>query len=331
MYRTIIVPLDGSNRSHAALPVASRLAREMGARLELVRVHTDERRDLADDPSWDALFRESEQRYLESLAEAYRPLAGNEVGTALLSLPVVRSLTEFASSRVAPLFVMATRGRTGLRRALLGSTSDGLVRHGETPVLVLRDRPNDEDTPLWKLQDRPFARIVVALDGTGFAEGAVAHALAIARAAVARLHLVRVVGPVMTSGVIDALAMHPASAYGEGLTTRNDLASEYLQGVVDRINAGGGQVEVTTEVALSTDAGSAIIESCRRRAADLVVIATHGRGASRLLVGAVGDRVLRDGPDAILYVRPTGYVPSASLSTIEGAEEPVTAIPVVVH
>src|SRR6478672_3903768 len=177
MYHTIIVPLDGSTRSHMALPLAARLARASQAQLELVRVHMDERPDLEEDPAWDLMFREGEHRQLETLARAYEMAAGGPVSTALLDKPVVGAISEFAASRVAPLIVMATRGRIGLRRAVLGSTSDGLVRTGSAPVLVLRDRPEDEEAPLWMHKD-PFARIVVPLDGTPFAEASLAHAMA---------------------------------------------------------------------------------------------------------------------------------------------------------
>ena len=325
MYRSIIVPLDGSARSQAALPLAAAFAHASGATLDLVRVHLNDRSDLAGDPSWDEMFREGELRYLESLGLAYESIAGTKVSAALLDPPVAASLIEFAESRVAPLFVMAGRGRTGLRRALLGSTADALVRGGTTPVLVLRDR-GPEDPPSWRFGKQPFHRIVLPLDGTTYAEGGIAHALAIARATGAKLRLVRVVGPVVTSAVLGAFTMHPIPAFDEATIVRNDLAQEYLARIVDRINASGPKVDISTEVALSTDPATAIIESCGRTAADLVVIPTHGRGASRLIAGAVGDRLLRDGPDAILFVKPVksrlpaGMVESARNG--EGADVP---------
>jgi nucleotide-binding universal stress UspA family protein len=323
MYRSIIVPLDGSARSQAALPVAAAFAHQTGATLDLVRVHLEERPDLDDDPSWDAMFREGEMRYLESLALAYEGVAGTQVTTELLDPPVVQSLIEFAERREAPLFVMAGRGRTGIRRAFLGSTCDALIRNGKTPVLVLRDRGPDEP-PTWRLGRHPFARIVLPLDGSTLAEGGIAHAVAIASATGARLRLVRVIGPVVTSAVLGAIAMQPI--WIEGATNRNELAQEYLQGIVDRIKAGSPKIEVTTEVALSTDPASAIIESCHRMAADLVVIPTHGRGASRVLAAAVGDRLLRDGPDALLFVKPVPSRLPAGLSQSGG--ETTSPIPV---
>ena len=161
-----------------------------------------------------------------------------------------------------------------------------------------------------------------------FAEGGIAHAVAIARATGAKLRLLRVVGPVVTSAVLGALTMHPVPSYDDTTVVRNDLAHEYLHGIVDRIGSGAPRVEISTEVALSTDPASAIIESCRRTAADLVVIPTHGRGASRLIVSAVGDRLLRDGPDALLFVKPVpSRVPvSVSQATRGESDAPVPTL-----
>lgn len=328
MYRSIIVPVDGSARSQAGLPAGAALARASGATLDIVRVHLDERPDLADDPSWDQMFREGEMRYLEALALAYEPVAGSQVGTSLLDPPVADSLIKFAEARTAPLFVMIGRGRTGLRRALLGSTCDALVRGGDTPVLVLRDCGPD-DVPSWQFGRRPFRRIVLPLDGTMHAEGGVAHALAMARAMDAKLRLVRVIGPVVTSAVVGAMTLHPLPPYDDAMLIRNDMAQEYLQSIVDRINASGPGVDVGTEVALGTDPATAIIESCRRMSADLVVLPTHGRGASRLIVSAVGDRLLRDGPDAMLFVKPAKRRLPAGLieptGATQGARIPIVA------
>jgi nucleotide-binding universal stress UspA family protein len=322
MYRTIIVPLDGSAQSQAALPVAAAFAHRSRAAVDLVRVHVEDRRDLADDPSWDAMFREGELRYLDSLALAYEGVAGTRMRASLLDPPVAKSLLAFAESRVSPIFIIAGRGRTGIRRALLGSTCDALVRDGKAPVLVLRDRGPDEP-PSWRYGREPFRRIVLPLDGSTHAEGGIAHAVAVATATGARLRLLRVVGPVVTSAVLGAFAMHPL--YDDVTVLRSDMAQAYLQDVVDRIKVSAPVLDVTAEVALSTDAATAIIETCRRMAADLAVIPTHGRGASRLLAAAVGDRLLRDGPDALLFVKPVPSRLPAGLSHVShaGADHPV--------
>jgi nucleotide-binding universal stress UspA family protein len=192
-------------------------------------------------------------------------------------------------------------------------------------VLVLRDRCPD-DPPTWRFGKRPFARIVLPLDGSAHAEAGIAHAGAIASATGARLRLLRVVGPVVTSALLGAFTVYPV--YDEGTAMRNDMAQHYLQDIVDRIKVGSPKLDISTEVALGTDPATAIIESCRHAAADLVVISTHGRGASRLIASAVGDRLLRDGPDALLFVKPVpSRLPSGlSSGSHKASDNPAPAL-----
>ena len=305
MYQTIIVPLDGGPRSEEAVPIAARLARAGGAALELVRVHRTQRPDLDQNPAWAEAIRQEERDSLAAVADKYESMVGRPIATALLEVPIVKALCDHAAGCRAPLVVMTVRGVTGFRRALLGSVSDGLVRHGNIPVLVLRRRRSDGRLPTWKRSSAPFHNVVVPLDGTALAEGGLAHAIAMARLTGATIHLIRVVTPVTVGAVVGALPVYALPPVDDWAMTRDDLASAYLEGVADRANAAGGRLAITTEVALAAEPGSAIAESCRRNAADLVVMATHGRGGSRLIFGAVADRVLRSGPDAILFVRPS--------------------------
>lgn len=322
MYRTIIVPLDGSARSQTALSVASKLAKSSGAALELVRVHVRNRPDLDDDPSWDDMFMQGERAQLDALAEAYEDTAGQRAATVLLDAPVVASLCEYVARRPDPLVVMAGRGRTGLRRAVLGSVSDGLVRQGSAPILILRERPQDDDALVWRLRTKPFGTIVVPLDGSPFAEGALVHAVALAQLTDATIHLIQVVEPMVTSPVLGAFAFQSFPPFDEASVIRNDRAHEYLQGIARRATADGKKIRITREVALSSQPEIAITESARRRAADLMVMATHGRGLSRLVYGAVGDHLLAHGPGAILFVHPTGVRLPAGLETSTHAEHP---------
>lgn len=304
MYQTIIVPVDGLPTSEAAIPVAARLARGAGATLELVRVHRTTGPDLDQNVVWSEVVRDLERKQLASLAERYEPLVGGPIVTALLEPPVVTALWEHTSSRPAPLIVMTVRGRTGWRRAMLGSVSDGLVRHGVVPVLALRQRRSDGRQLTWKRADGPFHTIVVPLDGTALAEEALTHAVALARLSGAMIHLVRVLEPVMAVAMVGAIAAQTFPMPDESTMTRDHLVSEYLERIADRLNADGGQLAITTEIELSDHPATAIADSVRQHDADLMVMATHGRGGSRLIFGSVADGMLRKGPDAILFVHP---------------------------
>jgi nucleotide-binding universal stress UspA family protein len=111
---------------------------------------------------------------------------------------------------------------------------------------------------------------------------------------------------------------------------RSHVAYEYLKGVADRINAGGKSIEVTTEVVECDQPARAIADRCRREDVGLVVMATRGRGGSRLVLGSVADRLLEIELPALLFVRPSDRGALAPLQTRQRAEPVVHGIPVLV-
>lgn len=136
-----------------------------------------------------------------------------------------------------------------------------------------------------------YESILVPLDGSAFAEASLPLALALSRKTEAALHLVTVVEPI------------PAFAYEEWESAAKEWSEEYLANVAERCakSAGG---EVTT--ALRTGhVVEALSEEVEAREADLVVMATHGRGAlSRAWLGSVADRFMRHSEQPVIFVRP---------------------------
>ena len=144
-----------------------------------------------------------------------------------------------------------------------------------------------------------FRDILVPLDGSRFAESALALASRIARASKARMHLVLAHQP------------HPALAgAGEMVVPPVDLFAElqefdriYLERTVARLQSGH---RVTAEFhQVEGPAGPAICEEASRLDADLVVMATHGRGAfKRFWLGSVADYLIRHLTTPVLLVHP---------------------------
>jgi nucleotide-binding universal stress UspA family protein len=139
--------------------------------------------------------------------------------------------------------------------------------------------------------------ILVPLDGSTFGEHALPLAAGLARRAGATLHLVHVhqiLPPTTISGVavLDALDLH----------LRQDEQA-YLADVARRLTD-VCPVPVKT-ILVDGDVEPAIRNHADRIDADLVVMATHGRGAmGRFWLGSVADDLLRDLPRPILVVRP---------------------------
>src|SRR5262245_60869708 len=203
MYRSILVPLDGSPLSEHALPLAQDLARLSGAALHLAHVHIPSTallytEDLPlSDTRQDERARESERAYLEALAEQ---LCGNSdisVEAALLAGAITDTVADLVAAHVreqpVDLVVMTTHGRGGLARFWLGSVADELVRRLPVPVLLLRP---DAHTPSTAVAHAP-RRILIPLDGSANAEAVLPHALALGQAAQAEYTLLRVVKSVM--------------------------------------------------------------------------------------------------------------------------------------
>ena len=133
--------------------------------------------------------------------------------------------------------------------------------------------------------------ILVPLDGSSLAERALPYAAALARAADARIVLERVAPPAA------------GDAEGE--------ARDYLNGVAARLGEPGLSVEI---VVAAGEAVAEIAEAARDRSADLLVMATHGRGGlGRWVYGSVAEALLARLPLPILLVRAWLPAPGGAL------------------
>lgn len=80
-------------------------------------------------------------------------------------------------------------------------------------------------------------------------------------------------------------------------------AQRYLQAIATRLQS--AMVDIRTQVVVAQQPAAAILEYARDQAADLIAIATHGRGgAVRILLGSVADKIVRGASTPILLYRP---------------------------
>jgi nucleotide-binding universal stress UspA family protein len=144
MFERIVVGLDGSQVSETALRVGADLARRLGLPLHLVRVA-----DISVVP-WGAnqaaaayaelsgeMVREKEEatRYLETVAHPLNE-QGLQVTTEIRSGFAARELADAAGP--GDLLVVASHGRHGLERLLLGSVADEVAERSRASVLIAR-------------------------------------------------------------------------------------------------------------------------------------------------------------------------------------------------
>lgn len=144
----ILVALDGSARAEAALPPATTLALLLKAKLALVRVvqpvmpFTDPVRPfpLGFDEELTRLGRAQAQDYLDDVSERLNAAGVAASGAAVVGSSVFEAIQDAARAPGTGMIALATRGRGGLPRLVLGSVADKLVRGGELPVLVTRPK-----------------------------------------------------------------------------------------------------------------------------------------------------------------------------------------------
>jgi len=301
MYKTIILPLDGSPFAELAISTAADIARRTGADLVLVRVHESylyEDMDylLAEDQS-----RRDQDEYLAQIAERVEAEFGLEAERTLLEGPIVSSICKFAEGLQSPLIVISTHGRTGFSRLWLGSVADAIARHASSPVLMLR---HDAGVASTGASPHLVKRVLVPLDGSDLAETALAPATALTRHYGARLTLLRVVTPLVVPAPVYAMPLVlPPERFEDTEAARFDAAKNYLVAVAARLRLEDRDLLVEADARIGESVAPTILQGAEAHQIDTVVMATHGRGASRLMVPSVADKILRGGPEAVLLVR----------------------------
>jgi nucleotide-binding universal stress UspA family protein len=140
----IVVPLDGSDLAEQAVPVAAAVAADLGVPVHLLRVlDVDAVRATVQAGSHAAAAymrsQEEIQRYAkEYLAEEAQELRNWDLTATSEVLTGSPAVTLLDAIRPDDLVVMTTHGRGGVRRMLLGSVADKLVRAAAAPVLLVR-------------------------------------------------------------------------------------------------------------------------------------------------------------------------------------------------
>jgi nucleotide-binding universal stress UspA family protein len=298
MSRPILVPLDGSSLDERALSYAAPLARTTGAPLHLVRAVPAASATVysgAEALSL-ALAQQRANRLdaLEALARAAARLRRQDlvVHPHVRFGPAAEVILETSRNNGVGLLVLATRGRGGIERWLEGSVADEVVRWADVPVVVVRAG----DTPTWP-QRRP-SRLLVALDGSAFAEAVLGPAGELAVLLGADVLLVRVVAP--PSLLLKARAPQAAA----GLVEEELAAARaYLEGIAAGFQAAG---RVATRVVLGATPAVSLARIARAEQVDLVALATRGRaGLARLALGSVATAMLERSPVPLLVMRPT--------------------------
>jgi len=137
--RMVLVPLDGTPMAEEALGAAIGALRA-GATLLLIRAVESPASPFKEPTEAQVAAIQEAETYLAGVADRLDRMGVKDVATSVWYGAPVKSIADAARYRNAELIVMTTHGRSGLRRLLLGSVAEGVLRATTTPVLLLRPR-----------------------------------------------------------------------------------------------------------------------------------------------------------------------------------------------
>lgn len=281
-----LIPLDGSSLGDSALLALSPLVRAGHADCTLFHVGE------TPEPTPDLISR---------LAMHRKALEDQGIATRIqfaVGNPAEEILRK-AGTGDFDLVAMATHGRSGLDRVLMGSVAEEVVRSSPIPTLLCKSNTRMDD----------WTRIVVALDGSSGAEQVLDDAVALAGSLGATLHLLQVgLGLLMSDGYRGVALHHGPDA--------NSTA--YLEKVASRLMARGVRVVVERRTGLISPE---IFRFAQEVEAGLICMTTEGRpemtpGLDR----SVAAEVIRSAPCPV-YVRRMIRTPG----TREKSEKPARA------
>lgn len=304
MQSKILVPLDGSPLAETVLPRAAAMAHATSSVLLLTRVSAPS--VVAPPTPWAIPTRlvgyentlqdmDLARDYLTDAALRLKQVGVPVETTGLDGDPATAIVAYAEEHPEVTMVAMATHGRSGLSRWVLGSVAEKVLHAAPVPLLLVRPNgPLDPAAPLPAIRT-----ILVPLDGSIFAEQALESAFGIARATGAALLLVSAL-PVPDDMAATDSGMTPAPVPAEYQAEVEQLTG-YLEKQAQRLRQAG--ITVETQIVNGRPA-DAILRAGAEAPADLVVMATHGRsGLQRLWLGSVAMKVVQGATLPVLLVR----------------------------
>jgi nucleotide-binding universal stress UspA family protein len=298
----ILVPLDFSPASHGALQFALPWLRQLGAKLHLVHVLPSDApfSAMADLPMVvpDVEIGRRVRRDLGKAAEYYR-VRTEPAHLHMRKGTPFAEICALARESAIDLIVIATRGITGLKHVLLGSTAERVVRYSPCPVLVVRGISKDQKLSrngAKSQRDPTLKRILVPVDFSDASARNLNYAKQLAKEFHATLILLHSVAlqPYFSS---DEYAR-----YGFPLLMQQSekVAKRRMRDLIVQTARDGIRVEQSLQIG---HAGQEICAHAERDHADLIVTSTHGyTGFKHILLGSTAEYVVRHARCPVLVV-----------------------------
>jgi nucleotide-binding universal stress UspA family protein len=300
MYTRILIPLDGSKAAEKVLPYARTLAGGLKVPVELMEVI-----DIADMVTHiavakarylDAMIEDrarSNEAYLRGVAKTFPEAA---VKCAIEKGRAAEVIIGKAEADPGTLIAMATHGRSGIDRWLLGSVAEKVLRGTANSLLLIRatEEAKTEGEAVLK-------SIVVPLDGSELAESVLPMVAGLAKKLNLAVVLFRAYN--LPYSVYRGGDGYSAINFDELIAEIRDEAREYLEKKIAELKKLG--IENVSYIARDGFSSDEIIKIGRETPDNLIAMCSHGRsGVKRWVLGSVTETVVRHSENPVMVLRP---------------------------
>jgi nucleotide-binding universal stress UspA family protein len=296
-FQTILCATDLSDNANHAVTHGIALAREFQARLLICHVI-----DLPTPAMYGEAYLAPEEHLNRNLEYARENLTELMAGQQVKWEPIITvgpaadEISRIAREQDADMTVTATRGRKGLKRLLLGSVTERLMRTLPCPLLVVRAAE-----PLAQLPQEgglQVRRILVGCDFSPDADLAFVHALSMAQEFQAELHLVHVIEMPVYTDILKPVLEHRRES--------SEAVKDFLQEKLRHLVPEEARHWCRPKTALlEGQPYDQLLQYAGAQAIDLIVLGVRGHGLiGTMIVGSTTDRVIRQANCPVLSVCP---------------------------
>jgi nucleotide-binding universal stress UspA family protein len=299
MFTKMLIPLDGSRTAEKVLPYARALGGVLKIPVELLAVV-----DIGEMATHiaaskarflDAMVQDAERSCSEYLRAVAAKATGVNIKWSVEKGRPEEVITEKAVADKNALIAMATHGRSGLNRWMLGSVAEKVLRGCENPLLMVRASEEVDAEEKVRLKS-----VIVPLDGSELAERVIPSVVALAKAMNIEVVLFRAYS--IPYSVYSGTEGYSAINFEELIAAVKDEAVGYLEKKTAELKTDGlAKVSYVAKEGLSADE---VIALGRATPDNLIAMCSHGRsGVKRWVLGSVTETVVRHSGDPVLVVR----------------------------
>ena len=315
MFKHLLVPLDGSRISSRAIEYAVEIAQRCNAELLLLRVieptspvptAAATTAGMVSPAATELSVKVAQMKdnRKKKQAIAYLREKAGKIKADKSSVNVSydakigltdQLITQYSKEKNIDIIIMTTHGKSGLKKFVLGSTTDAMVRESGKPLLISRPGTGNKS----RLSKPAFQQILVCLDGTKAAEKMLPYAESMAQLFNSQVTLLQAV----ESGEIEKTGVTPVftPVLDEALDAEN-----YLKQIAEKLQEKNINVIVETLPLLKGDVGESILEYAEEHGIDLTMLTSHGEGRlEKTFTGSVCDKLLKESNKPLFIINPS--------------------------